>query len=239
MVLGGGQQHHALAVAEGKHRHLRPLGALLQHQAGASAAEATRKNLLNGGAGLRQAVCHRHPLAGRQAIGLHHQGASLGFKQGQGFVPAAGRPVAGGGDGGGHHQGLGPLLTGFQLGPIGAGAKHGQAGGPKPVGQAGGQGRLRAHHHQVDGVGSAGRQQAIGVGFGDRQLVASSDVGRAAIARGYPHRGHALAAGQGPGQGIFAAAAPHHQHALGAQQGRRVGHGSRIKGWGRGRPPLG
>ena len=163
MVLGGGQQHNPLAVAEGKHRHLRPLGALLQHQAGAGAAKAPRKNFLNGGSSLRQVFGHGHPLAGRQAIGLHHQGPTLGFQDRQRLIPVLGRPVAGGGDGGLHHQGLGPLLAGFQLGPIGARAKHGHSGGPQLVPQARRQGCLRADHHQVDGMGPAGCQQACGV----------------------------------------------------------------------------
>ena len=173
VVLGGGQQHHRLAIGEGKHRHLRSAQRLLEHQRGARRSEAPIEHLLDRRPCFLHAGRHGHPLAGSEPIGLHHQGPVEPLQQLQGLLAAGGAPVAGGGDAGLHHQGLGPLLAGLELGAVGAGAEHRQTFAPQPIGQPRRQGRLRPHHHQLDRPIPAGGRQGLAVALGDRQHLAA------------------------------------------------------------------
>jgi hypothetical protein len=159
VILGSGQQHHALAIAEGEYGHFGTNGALLQHQGdacqfGASilgpCAEAAGKNFLDGGACFLNAFGHRDAFAGGQAICLHHKGAPLGRQDLQSLFAAVCSPVAGGGNAGLLHQRLSPLLTCLQLRPIGPRAEAGESRGAQAVRQAGSQGGFWTHHHQFN-----------------------------------------------------------------------------------------
>ena len=159
MILGSGQQHHALAIAEGEYGHFGANGALLQDQRGAcpfgasrlgACVEAAGKNLLDGGAGFLNAFGHRDAFAGGQAIGLHHQGAPLARQNFQSLLAAVCGPVAGSGNAGLLHQRFSPLFTCLQLRPIGPWAEAGESRGAQAVGEACSQGGFWTHHHQFN-----------------------------------------------------------------------------------------
>ena len=66
------------------------------------------------------------------------------------------------------HQRLGPGLAGFQLRSLGTGTEDGQAAGAHGIGHPRGQGGFRSDYHEVDALFPAERDQAVTVGFSDR-----------------------------------------------------------------------
>ena len=154
----------------------------------------------------------------------------LQHRQGLGFT--AHRPVASGGDPRLLHQLLGPGFARLQLGPLRSRAEHGKARIAQGIGNTSGQRRFRTHHHQVDAVLLAQRDQPSAIGFAHRHGAAF----RAAVARGDPDRVQARTTAQGPGQGLFPAAATDDEGTL--EGGQRGGTGGRH-GHGCGRNGLG
>ena len=130
----------------------------------------------------------KHPLACSQAIGLDHTGAHNGCVCIRSVrVNAIGR----GGDAVLGHEVLGKGLAGLQLRGQSNGTKNRDPQLTAAVRQAIGQGRLRAHHHQINTylVGLAGqlaRRQPASLGRKTRIVVCHPDARDARALRELP-----------------------------------------------------
>jgi len=107
------------------------------------------------------------PLAGRQAVVLHHIRRPELVEGGHHVVHAEADPGIGSGHAGGLHDLLGERLAALEPGGLGAGAEDRNPGRPDVVCHPGHEGRLRPDHHQVGGESTGQR--------GDRFTVEGVD----------------------------------------------------------------
>ena len=231
VVLGGGQQHHAIAVAERKHRDLRSLKAFLKHKLAAGRAEASLKGSADGFSCVLRGFGDRHPLACCQTIGLHHQRSLNLLKHGHRLSFRAHRPMACCGHSRFAHQRFCPGLACFQLGTIGTGAEHRQPRCSQLICQAFSQRGFRAHHHKFNPMGAAGLDQAIAIGLGHAQPVTATEFVRAAIARRNPDVLDPIGAFECPGESILATTPADDEDPMQGGKALRTGcgHGHRSK----------
>ena len=215
VVLAGGQCQHVAAIShhdeagflagqEGLDHDARRVLAVL-----AAAGEVIAQELVDGRMGLGHCLGHHHALAGRQAVGLHHDGRALtadvvlgGCRVGEGLVGGRGDAVA-------LHEGLGEVLGRFQLGRRLRGPEDGQPLLAEGIDNALGQRCLGTHHGERQILASGKQRQSLDVG--DRQVADTGLQGRAGIAGGHVDRLEGVRAGQSQRDGVLASAATHHQ----------------------------
>jgi hypothetical protein len=130
---------------------------LLEDHPAAGRAELPREEGPEGGQGLGLVLGQHHALAGRQAVGLEHDGVAVGPgpDEGLAFRQVHHRPAGGAGNAVADHEVLGEGLAPLQPGRGGLVAEDRHPRGPHRIGHARHQGRLGAHHHQVGAVGGA------------------------------------------------------------------------------------
>ena len=160
---------------------------------------------------------HEHPLAGGEAVGLHHdRHVFTRFEKLAGgghrpeFSEHRGRHVAA-------VQNLfAEQLAAFELGCPGRGAEDAQTGRRECVDDPRHERRLGPHDSEIDAAVTGHAHQCGHVGGGNGNVF--RDLCRASIARGHEHLG--TVAAQLPGQGMLPSATAHDQHTAG------WGHGS-------------
>ena len=233
VVLAGGQRQHVLAVGhhdeagflarqEGFHHHpgrIGIAGRLAGQPAGyalaargcllATAGEGVGQELVDGRMGLLDRLRHHHALAGRQPVGLHHDGRALladvgfgGRRIGEGLVGGGGYPVP-------LHEGLGKILRGFQPGRRPGGAEHRQPAPAEVVHQPLGQWGLGAHHGEGQLLALGKQRQRTDIAH--RQVAHAGLERRTGIAGRHEHRFERMRACQGQRDGVFTSTATHHQ----------------------------
>ncbi len=160
--------------------------------------------------GLGQGHGHHDAFAGRQAIGLDHDGRTHLVHVGVGGRGVGERVVFGRGNAVTLHEGLGEGLGAFQLCGRPGGAENAQPMGAELVHHARGQWRFGPDHGHTDLFLLRPLTQRLHVGDGhvDQALVTR----RAAIARCDVDHLHLAGLGQFPGQRVFPAAATNNQY---------------------------
>ncbi len=182
MVAGEGHGDDGPAVGEGVGGDLAPLKALLDHDPPAGVAEdAADHHLLQGRQRLLLAGGDHGALAGRQAVGLDHQGALVRPHEGGRLVEGVEGAEGGGGYAVALHEDLGEDLAGLDLGGGAAGPEGGDAGDGQAVDQAPRQGLLGPDDDEVDAPVAGGGGQPLDVVRRDGQVL--GDVGGAGVAR--------------------------------------------------------
>ena len=142
------------------------------------------------GLGFFQRLGHDHALAGRQAIGLDHDGSAVLAQVIQRRSSLGEFSIGGRGDAVALHEGLGKRLARFELG---AGRRWTKTLEPRiaePVNNAGRQRCLRADDRECHGFAICQGQQAIDVLCGHRHVLAQRFNRRPGIAGCHQHATH-------------------------------------------------
>ena len=96
MVLGGGERECGLAVDEGEEARFLATQEFLDDDLGAGYAEGSREARLDRGLSLGHRLADHHALAGREAVGLHHDRQLLPLEVGLGCPHVVEAAVGGG-----------------------------------------------------------------------------------------------------------------------------------------------
>ena len=164
MVLGGGERHRVLAVAEHEQRGLLAGEELLDDDGAAGTPERAPEHPVDRRLGLGRGRRHHDALAGGEPVGLDHDRRAhapqvvLGGRRGVEALIGGGRDVVGAA------QILGEALRAFEPGGGAGRAERLDAGGFEGVDHAGDQRHLRADHHEVDRLRGAERDERRVVG---------------------------------------------------------------------------
>ena len=87
VILGAAEQQAGLAIAKREQRGDLALQEFLDHHPRAGGAEPAAQGVVDGGLGLAQGRGDDHALAGRQAVGLDHEGRIEAGEEGLGRAP--------------------------------------------------------------------------------------------------------------------------------------------------------
>ena len=247
VVLRAGHDHGARAVAEGEHRHLLSLEALLDHHLGAGRAKLrVQHHLLQRLHALLGALRQHHALAGREAGRLDDHLVVGGLEVGLGLREVGEGRVARGGDAVALHEVLGEGLGALQPRGRGRGAEARDAGRAAGVREAVHERLLRPDHDEADLLLLGEADDGLLVGVVERGVLNLRAAAlRPAVARRDVHLRDALRVGEGGDDRVLAAAGADDEDAdlLGADAGERVGDGAaevghRAEGLGGEVPPL-
>jgi hypothetical protein len=213
VVLEGRQCHDRAAVGDRQHAHLDAVEPLLDEDALAGRGAVRVGGERVHGLQRRGAVrTHEHPLAGREAVGLHDDRHVLAGLE---ILARPGRRGESAEHRGGHVAAMQDLLAedlaALEPRGLGRGAEGAESRGAEGVDDAGDERRLGTDDGQIDGAISRRRDESSDVGGGDGHVL--GDGGGARIARRTEH--FRAVAGEFPGEGVFTAPAADDEDATG------------------------
>ncbi len=171
MVLGGGERHRVLAVAQDEERGLLAGEELLDDDGAAGFAERAAEHHVDRRLGLGRGRRHHDALAGGEPVGLDHDRRGhpsqvfLCRRRGVEALIGGGRDVVR------PAQILGEALGAFEPRRRLGRAERLDAGGFEVVDEARDQRRFRADHHEVDGLGLAEGDDRAVIGAIERACI--------------------------------------------------------------------
>ena len=213
VVLGGGQGHGPLAVAETEEGGFLAHQAFLQHHAVARRAEGPGfHDVAHSLQGFLRIAGHHHALAGGQAVGLDHQGRAHFDHMVFGDFRIAEHRTAGRGHLCPVHDLLGKGLAALKPRAIGVRTETGDARLAHAVHNAQGQRQFGAGHHQIDLFPAGQIHQCVQVVGGHRHIDRARAAG-ASVAGSHKNFTDPRALAKFPDQGMLAPAGTDHKDA--------------------------
>ena len=152
MVLRRTEGQRVRSVAKSEKRELGALKVVLDHHRGAGCTEAAAEHEVDRVFGLRPRLRDHDPFAGREPVGLDHDGVRHRREMPLGGFGLVEPPVTGRRDGEIPCQLLGEALRALEPGCGLGRAEDRDPGGHQSIGDAGHERRLGTHHDEVDAI---------------------------------------------------------------------------------------